>query len=490
MKVTTLLKRFATIGIVTAVGLAACGAPPSTEIPAEVVEIVVTATYTYTPQPTATFTPQPTEAATETPEPTRTPTRRPTATSEPTATDVVELPTATVAPTVEPSSEEPLFIADWQDTVRWRRFELSEGTDINYVVRSDMLFVRVNEINTTAYYIYVDEQLYDNTQIEADVELVAGPNFNNIGVVCRESPKGWYEFSLDSSGYWTIWRADNTEIVSLAEGESDAINTDKAQNKLTAVCYEEHLLLYINDELVGETTDDLHTSGFFGLAVSAFDIPGTSVEFTNYVVNEPTTDEVMALKEEAEGESNTVEINVGGITATPTGEDIATPEVIEAGDGDNTLTIINSDIEVFCQVFLNGEDYLNGERLEQGATLEISGLTNGSYNLRLDACDGSAWLRDTFVIDRNIEYAVQQPEDEDPTSNALILINESGASYCSILLNGEEYLDGTLLSNGGVVEIQNLDAGIYSLNMLSCNQEFFVETELEVNEDVTFKIEP
>ncbi len=488
MKVTQLLQRFAILGLLSATLIAACGAPPSTEVPAEVVEVVVTATFTFTPQATATFTPQATEAATATPEPTNTATPRPTATP-----DVA--PTATIEPTTEPSSEEPLFIADWQDTVRWRRFELSEGTDINYVVRSDMLYVRVNEINTTAYYIYVDERLYDNTQIEADVELVDGPNFNNIGVVCRENPNGWYEFSLDSSGYWTIWRADDTEIVSLAEGESNAINTDKAQNKLTAICYEEHLMLYINDELVGQAEDDLHSTGFFGLAVSAFDIPGTSVEFTNYVVNEPSTEEVLTLMDDNSDSENEVEVNVGGVTVTPEPETVDATDGSEnigstATDGPNTLTLINSDEEVFCQVFLNGQDYLGGAKLEEGATLEISGLANGSYNLRLDSCDGSAWLRDTFVIDRNIEYAIQQQEDADPTSNALILINESGASYCSILINGEEYLDGTLLSNGGVVEVQNLEDGVYSLNMLSCNQEFFVETELEITEDVTFKIEP
>ncbi len=482
MKAITLTRNLAILSLFSAALFTACSGQPAA--PPEIVEVVVTATFTYTPQPTATETATPAATATATDSPTATP--EPEATVAPT-----EAPTATPEPdpTSEPTSDDILFVADWQDTVRWRHFELSEGTDINYVVRSDMLFVRVNEINTTAYYVYVDERLYDNIQIEAQVELVDGPNFNNIGVVCRENPNGWYEFSIESGGFWTIWRADNTKIEALAQGESDAINTDKAQNQLTAVCYDTHLLLYINDELAGQVEDDMHKTGFFGLAVSSFDIPGTSVEFTDFVVSEPNkpeVQEIMALEPE-DTEIGTVDNAV----LTPTAPE--QPETddfeLQASGELNVLRVINSDDKSFCQIYLNGTEMLQGATLETGASLDIPDLPDANYNLRMDACDGSAWLRDTFRIDQNIEYAIKPAGGTDGV-NALILINQSGASYCSILLNGEEYLDGDLLLDTEVVEIQNIEDGTYSLNMLSCDQQFFVNTEIEITEDVTFKIDP
>ena len=125
-------------------------------------------------------------------------------------------------------------------------------------------------------------------RIDADVETVGGPNRNNISLVCRATSEGWYEFSMNSGGYWYIWKYENGDYSNLAEGASYSINLQKAANSLSATCIGRELTFYVNGVTMGSATDNtFKDGGQVGVSVSTFDVAGAAVEFDLLVASVP-----------------------------------------------------------------------------------------------------------------------------------------------------------------------------------------------------------
>jgi hypothetical protein len=232
----------------------------------------------------------PAEEPTATARPTQTPKPKATAAeAEPTATRPRPTRTPAPAPTDTPAPQpgDVLYATDFDDLNDWTTiFALPETDNYTTEIRDGTLYIEVATRDTT---VYVFNDLIDqaDVQIDAAVETVAGPNRNNISLICRATADGWYEFSMNSGGLWWIWRYDDDGFTALAQGGSTAINMQKAKNTLTAVCAGEALILYVNDEEVGSVTDDRFDSGFIGVSVSTFNIQGAGVEFDALSVSLP-----------------------------------------------------------------------------------------------------------------------------------------------------------------------------------------------------------
>lgn len=264
-----------TIGLLVACGRAASDEPTPqapTPKPAE------PATATLPPLPTATAV-LPTATPTEVP---------PTATAiPPTTTPTAVPPTAT--PTPGPGSV--VYAASFEHLIGWSEFSIPDSSRFTFETQKDRLHAEVNGEGLTAYLVYDTDLGYANVRIDAEVETIAGPNRNNISLVCRYTEEGWYEFSMYSGGLWDIWKyADGGGYTSIASGGSTAINMQKAQNHLTAVCDEARLSFYINDVEVGSAIDRQFTAGQVGVSVSTFDISGVVVEFDDFTVTLPDPD--------------------------------------------------------------------------------------------------------------------------------------------------------------------------------------------------------
>jgi len=127
-----------------------------------------------------------------------------------------------------------------------------------------------------------------DVRVDAIVETVYGTNRNNISLLCRASDRGWYEFSMNSGGYWFIWKYDNEQYTELARGASKAINMQKAQNELTATCIGTELTFYVNQTEMGSVNDNrFKDSGQVGVSVSTFDTPSVGVEFDWFIASVP-----------------------------------------------------------------------------------------------------------------------------------------------------------------------------------------------------------
>ena len=131
-------------------------------------------------------------------------------------------------------------------------------------------------------YRYTD--LYD-----LPVEVSAEAGFTNkaggIGLFCRYTQMGRYEFYIQPDGNWTIrrgtydWYEPNAaRITVLAHGKADSFQPEGSQ--LSAICQGNTLIFNLNGTELGRVQDDLYPEGQLGIFFDAH----TEGSFTNLTV--------------------------------------------------------------------------------------------------------------------------------------------------------------------------------------------------------------
>jgi len=178
------------------------------------------------------------------------------------------------------ASGDYFFTTDFDNSDNWYTFSVPKTDNYDASLDNSTLYLEVNDVDTTVYALYDMDLAPSDVRIDAGVETVSGPNRNNISLVCRATDSGWYEFSMNSGGYWYIWKYDNQDFTMLNSGASNAINLQKAKNELIATCIGIDLTFYVNGTKMGSARDNqFKGGGQAGVSVSTFDIPGAGVEF-------------------------------------------------------------------------------------------------------------------------------------------------------------------------------------------------------------------
>lgn len=132
----------------------------------------------------------------------------------------------------------------------------------------------------------------EHTDVIIEVEITQLSIFPDsaFGVMCRADTSNngdGYYFLINSNGFFSIRLGDGNTVFPLVDwGESDAIRESIDQNVVKAVCLEDYFAMYVNDELVAETTDPTFSSGYAGLAVAAVFGAGADVAFDNLKIHE------------------------------------------------------------------------------------------------------------------------------------------------------------------------------------------------------------
>jgi hypothetical protein len=82
---------------------------------------------------------------------------------------------------------------------------------------------------------------------------------------------------------------DLEPLIGAGEGmvPSPAIRTGEQVNTIRAICQEEELSLYVNDELLETITDDTLSQGDVGLGAGSGSAGGLHVQFDDFVVVRP-----------------------------------------------------------------------------------------------------------------------------------------------------------------------------------------------------------
>jgi hypothetical protein len=214
------------------------------------------------------------EVATATPMP-------PTATSEPTRPQPTSFPTPTV--TLPPPSFSDEFNKGLSNY--WAYFlALGEKNDVDISAQGEHVRFTITDYDTYAYLIY---ELRNYTDVRIDTEVTnQGSNNNNVGLVCRFSETGWYEFNISSSGVYSIYVFDNNEYRLIRNGGSPLIRMDKDTNQYAVECIGEALTLYINGEKVWSGDDPTFRTGMVGISASTKDYQPVKVDFEWITITE------------------------------------------------------------------------------------------------------------------------------------------------------------------------------------------------------------
>ncbi len=186
------------------------------------------------------------------------------------------------------TSGEIFFATEFDSAESLYPVTVPETENFEAFTEDGLLYIEVKDTNSNVY-TFIDLDLTNpNVRIDSDVETVGGPNRNNISLVCRATNEGWYEFSMNSGGYWYIWKYQDGDYTNLAEGASYSINLQKAANSLTATCIGRELTFYVNGVLMGSVEDNtFKDGGQVGVSVSTFQYPGAAVEFERLVATVP-----------------------------------------------------------------------------------------------------------------------------------------------------------------------------------------------------------
>ena len=247
--------------------------------------LVTTACNLETATPIATITVVPFPTSTEIPS-TVTSTVNPTATRLKTRTII---PTITITPTPEFFS----YTEEFNDQLdNWSYF-LVRGVedDMKIYTEDGKLSFEIFNEETYVYAAY-KKPLYTDVRIEAQAENTGETNTNNVGLFCRYSEAGYYEFNVNSTGYYYIYYVDNSTGKYVfnqlnEQSASQSINTGKAANQYTAVCEGNTLTLIINGKEMKTVIDQSLDEGLVGVSVSTVDVWPVTVNFDWVTISRP-----------------------------------------------------------------------------------------------------------------------------------------------------------------------------------------------------------
>jgi serine/threonine-protein kinase len=137
----------------------------------------------------------------------------------------------------------------------------------------------------------VANQMFSDAVIEVSTIQSVGPaNDNNgFGVMCRvQEDNSGYLLRISGDGFYSIYLIQSGSFEDLVPWTtSSVINQGNAMNRLRVVCDGPTLALFVNGELLAETTDTTFSSGDIGLAATTFEEEETEILFDDLVIFAP-----------------------------------------------------------------------------------------------------------------------------------------------------------------------------------------------------------
>ncbi|OGO28026.1 MAG: hypothetical protein A2Z16_06635 [Chloroflexi bacterium RBG_16_54_18] len=241
-------------------------------------------------------------APTQPPAPSEVPTEAPQTTEAPASTEepagvVNENPNSTGG-TGNPAASQPgevYFQAEFEDPAEMSLMNIfgddNTGEAFTADIADGQLQLTVAKEQAALYAEY--NLLLENpdVRIETQASKVAGPNSNEIGVICRSSEQGFYFLAYTSAGKWVIYRyqagTGDNGWNTLASGTSNAILMTNASNQIAGSCAGNQLILEVNGAQIGSATDDVLTTGGYAGAAIWGEFPGLGVNFDYLYANVP-----------------------------------------------------------------------------------------------------------------------------------------------------------------------------------------------------------
>lgn len=239
----------------------------------------------YFPSPTATNTrtPIPTSTTTSTPTPNMTATQRVIRT-----TSTAQAILTTVA---EAGNNWDVILVDEFDS-NANEWTVGEDDDeyANLIRTMDNGVYTWNATAKKGFVSWLPSPVKSTTNFLLTVEgrQTEGTNSADYGVVFRDDGKGnFYLFGINNEGFFVSINFDNDWQDLIERTASDAIQPD-VPNRLSVIANGSHFIFLINNQIVGETTDEHIPRGMTGLAIQVYEAGlQATFEFDNFELRIP-----------------------------------------------------------------------------------------------------------------------------------------------------------------------------------------------------------
>jgi hypothetical protein len=215
------------------------------------------------------------------------------------STATVETPTqpATDTPAFTPTSAftltpVPLFFTDEfnTDLNAWLSFQTGGESPPETALVGDFLRLDISSPHTWYYFIH-NAHTYKDVFISA--KFVGTPS-GSMGLVCRYSDGGWFEFNIASDGTYNVlfaeWLAEGiAQYTPIATDTSEYLHPGNLDYQIGLTCQENYLLLHINGKLfrkIDVTRFEL-TEGMAGISAASFEETPMIASFGSFSIGEP-----------------------------------------------------------------------------------------------------------------------------------------------------------------------------------------------------------
>lgn len=130
---------------------------------------------------------------------------------------------------------------------------------------------------------------FEDVTIEVDAEQISAPSNNNndYGIICRlQRDGGGYYGLISGDGFFAILRESGGDSYDVLVDwtVSNHIRQGNSQNQLGLSCVDSKISLFVNGQLLAETSDSMFGSGDIGFTATSYELEGTEVQFDNVIV--------------------------------------------------------------------------------------------------------------------------------------------------------------------------------------------------------------
>lgn len=157
-----------------------------------------------------------------------------------------------------------------------------EDESSRYAYEGGAYVIEVKEPETIVW-ARVDGE-FDAMRAAVDMEVPPEADISSAGLIFHyQDADNFYLFSITSDGFYTLELLENNDwIVLIDSTQSDAI--DATRNTIRVETSGDRIGLYVNDELLEETSDGTFTGGAVALAVTSLADSTAEVAFDNLVI--------------------------------------------------------------------------------------------------------------------------------------------------------------------------------------------------------------
>lgn len=200
----------------------------------------------------------------------------------------VALPTATggggIIPEDSPLTGGDVLLREEFDSSVLSNFREDDGEDSRYSFEDGGYVIEAKTTEMLVWALTDDE--YDNVVITCDSAALPGSETVAAGLIFRYvDNENFYLFNISTNGFYTLEAlVDGEWEILIDQTQSDAI--DAVNNQLRVALDGERIALYVNGELLEETSDDRFERGNVAIAVNSFEEAPGIIRFDNLVIAE------------------------------------------------------------------------------------------------------------------------------------------------------------------------------------------------------------